>query len=327
MRTETICILTTLVISNAVLPAAALGNSPADAVPAHQSISWDGIGAAAGKQCQGGALAVLATDDGALLHCAFQRMDGYATDVGLWLATTTTNSHVEHFRLVATDWRRTSECPGVALPASSAHEKLSDRFSVGSGEQNEMSLCLTQKVRVVGSVVRWERPGLTEEYSVSMDGVRQDFVIERRPPGEGNLRLELALFGAQVEAATYGAKLIVEGSRREIAYGRLGVADATGKELPAQIEVDSDCRLAMRVDDEGAAYPLRIDPTFSDANWVSLGGLPGANGTVFAMVANTNAGLLYIGGSFTIVGTVVAPALQNGTGAPGCVWDRDWEVP
>ena len=36
----------------------------------------------------------------------------------------------------------------------------------------------TGKVAIDGQTVRLSRPGLTEEYSVSMDGVRQDFIIE-----------------------------------------------------------------------------------------------------------------------------------------------------
>ncbi len=38
--------------------------------------------------------------------------------------------------------------------------------------------------------------------------------------------------------------------------------------------------LAVVVNDADAVYPVRIDPTFSDANWVSMGGFPGANGDV-----------------------------------------------
>jgi len=32
--------------------------------------------------------------------------------------------------------------------------------------------------------------------------------------------------------------------------------------------------LALMVNDTDAVYPIRIDPTFSDANWISMGGLP-----------------------------------------------------
>ena len=64
------------------------------------------------------------------------------------------------------------------------------------------------------------------------------------------------------------------------------------------MEVISTGRLAIRVDDAGAIYPVRIDPTFSDANWVSMCSFPGADGTVYAMIEDKNAGMLYIGGKF-----------------------------
>jgi hypothetical protein len=93
-------------------------------------------------------------------------------------------------------------------------------------------------------------------------------------------------------------------SGRKIAYGRLRVTDATGKELTARMEVKAsdgemigetferevfdegvehdthgacgphDAMLAVVVNDAEAVYPVRIDPTFSDDNWVSMGGSP-----------------------------------------------------
>ena len=137
-------------------------------------------------------------------------------------------------------------------------------------------------------LVRFTRPGLTEEYSVSVDGVRQDFIIESPPlnpqrstlnQSVGDLRVELALSGARAEATAYGARLRLDGSGRALAYSRLRVEDATGRELTARLEVLSPDRLAVSVADANATYPVRIDPTFSDADWVSLNpGLPGANG-------------------------------------------------
>ena len=137
--------------------------------------------------------------------------------------------------------------------------------------------------------MRFTRPGLTEEYSVSVDGVRQDFIIESPPlnpqrstlnQSAGDLRVELALSGARAEAAADGARLRLDGSGRALAYSRLRVEDATGRELTARLEVLSADRLAVSVADANATYPVRIDPTFSDADWVSLNpGLPGADGT------------------------------------------------
>lgn len=55
-------------------------------------------------------------------------------------------------------------------------------------------------------------------------------------------------------------------------------------------------RLPIHVQDEGARYPIRIDPTFSDADWTSIA-VPGFNGSIQAAVVGS--GDLYAGGSFT----------------------------
>jgi hypothetical protein len=50
-----------------------------------------------------------------------------------------------------------------------------------------------------------------------------------------------------------------------------------------------------------AVYPVRIGPTFSDANWSSMGGIPGADGVVSAT---------HPGPSFTVDGAT--ENAQNG---------------
>jgi hypothetical protein len=67
------------------------------------------------------------------------------------------------------------------------------------------------------------------------------------------------------------------------------------------------------MNDAEAVYPLRIDPTFSDADWVSMGGFPGANGTVHAAVRD-GSGNLYIGGEFTIAGNTIANYIAQWNG-------------
>src|SRR6185295_6402196 len=56
------------------------------------------------------------------------------------------------------------------------------------------------------------------------------------------------------------------------------------------------------------------NPTFSDANWISMGGIPGANGAVRAAVVD-GSGNLYIGGNFTIVGDVFANHIAKWNGS------------
>jgi len=194
--------------------------------------------------------------------------------------------------------------------------------------------------------VRFSRLGLTEEYSVSMDGVRQDFIVEQSPPNPaaGELVVELAVTGAQVEAAADGARLVLENSGRKIAYSRLRAMDATGKELMARIEVcqvgdevtslnswvvfdkgieelslltsaPTREELAMVVNDAGAVYPVRIDPTFSDANWSALGSGMGETFPDVEALA-VSGSTLYAGGGFATAGGIAATniAQWNGSG-------------
>ena len=58
-----------------------------------------------------------------------------------------------------------------------------------------------------------------------------------------------------------------------------------------------------------------VHASFSNADWVSLGSLDGANGGVNAIVKDNSTGLLYVGGTFTAVGSVAAQtvAAWNGT--------------
>ena len=224
---------------------------------------WSQIGAKAGADYQGGGLAVLATPEGARLRCVFQRLEGQVTSEGLWLASTAEDATGERFRVVASAVERTAAEARFLGP-----------------------LPRTGKVTVAEQLARFIRPGLTEEYSVSVDGVRQDFVIAERPAGAGDLRVELVLSGARAEAAAYGAQLSLDSSGRKLAYSRLRVVDAQGQELAARLEVTAATRLAVVVDDAAAAYPVRIDAFFQDLDWIGLGGIPGANSGVFAAVVD-----------------------------------------
>jgi hypothetical protein len=204
---------------------------------------------------------------------------------------------------------------------SITHLSLSDAESNGVRK-----LPGSGRVRLADQVAQLLRPGVTEEYSVSVDGVRQDFLIAQPPAGTGELRLELDVTGATVAPLGNGVRLTLSGSGRQLAYHRLHVTDATGRELPARMEVAAEMpaatKLTVLVDDANAEYPVRIDPTFSDTDWVSLGGLPGVGSlsgrsvhvTVSAAVTDA-AGNLYIGGIFQIVHDTYANCVAKWDGA------------
>ena len=279
------------------------------------AIPWNQIGATAGADYKGDGLAVTSTGSGARLHCVFQRLDGEATPEGLWLTSTVTNTVSDRFRIVAAAVGRVTPCaPGAA-----------DRTSNIQHPTSNIQLEDAGIISISGQTVRLSRTGLVEEYSVSMDGVRQDFIVEQAPASSpaGELVVKLAVSGAQVEAAADGARLVLDNSGRKLAYSHLRVTDANGKELPARIEVEPNSALctphsalgmAVVVNDAAAVYPVRIDPTFSDANWVSMGGVPGANGKVIAAVID-GSGNLYIGGEFTVVGNTIATNIAEWNGS------------
>src|ERR1039458_9471739 len=238
-----------------VLAALALALTvPARAETQPAAIPFSDIGARATANYQGDALGVTATTDGARLRCGFQKLEGHATPEGLWLESTKRDG-VGRLRLTATALGRAG--------LSTLNPQLSS------------VLPATGTVSVQDKLVRFTRPGLTEEYSVSVDGVRQDFIIESPPlnpqrstlnQSAGDLRVELALSGARAEAAAGGARLRLEGSGRALAYSRLRVEDATGRQLTARLEVLSADRLAVSVADANATYPVRIDPKIGRAH-------------------------------------------------------------
>jgi len=336
-----------------------------------KSIPLDQLGAVATQQVEGNSLSITPAENGARLRCAFQRLEGRATPEGLWLTSTTDNSTSERFQVVATSVGRTADpdlsglqssrdggqnaaasWSAVALHRFQTGDPLSQsarglahsktcrnlvwfRDTNGGRQVWQRALPRTGTVSVGDKVARFTRPGLVEEYSVSVDGVRQDFVIESRPLSSqppvrhsasdeggstfnqsvGALRVELALSGATAEPTAYGAKLTLDGSGRTLAYSRLRATDATGRELSAGMEVLSRDRLTVHVDDANAIYPIRIDPTFSDADWVSLNPeQPGVNGWVDSIVAD-DSGNVYFGGAFRLIGTVAAKNIAKWDGS------------
>jgi hypothetical protein len=195
------------------------------------AISFSHIGAKASADYHGDALAITATAEGARLKCGFQKLEGQATAEGLWLTSTVSNAVSDRFRVMAVAVGRDQEggqASSRALTLLEGERKL--------GLAGTLAL-LRGRVTVEDKVARFTRPGLVEEYSVSVDGVRQDFVVADRPAGAGELAVGLAVAGARVEAMPGGARLVLERSGRQIAYSRLCATDATGRELSARIEV------------------------------------------------------------------------------------------
>ncbi len=256
------------------------------AAMAAASIPFDQLGAEAQKQYDGDGLAIVSTAEGVELRSVFQDLTGLVTERGLQLHSVADDAEGLPFAIKATALGR-----GLA------------KTTLAAGGSVEAS----------AELVRYVRDGMIEEISTSTDGIRQDFVLLERPAGQGELWLELAVSGAAASMAEQGIRLQLDDRGRELVYSRLHVSDATGRQLAARFEALSPTRLAVKVDDSAAVWPLRIDPLFSDADWVSMGGFPGTSGSVETLA--TNGVDLFVGGHFAAAGNVVANHIAKWDGS------------
>lgn len=163
--------------------------------------------------------------------------------------------------------------------------------------------------------VRIDRGSLQERITVNSEGIRQDFLIPERPRGWGQLVLNLRVLGASVHSQDDGTITTQLASGRTIQVHSLHVFDASGKELTAKMIATSSSQISIVVQDINADYPILIDPTFSDANWVKMsnGGV-GTNEAPFQIDSDPD-GSLYIGGRFSVMAGVPSrnlAQLKNG---------------
>lgn len=110
-------------------------------------------------------------------------------------------------------------------------------------------------------------------------------------------------------------KLTLTDSGRALVYSRLHVVDATGRKLTATMSAPTADAVVIHVRDEDATYPVRIDPTFSDADWVSMNPeFKGASGAVEAMAVD-GSGNLFIGGAFNAIRGISASFIAKWNGS------------
>ena len=111
--------------------------------------------------------------------------------------------------------------------------------------------------------------GVVEWYENRADGLEQGWTISARPAGEGKVRVEVAIEGAQVaiDPDGHSATLTPSGAR-SLRYAGVRAWDAKGTELKAFL-VSSPAGIAAEVDDTGAVYPVTVDPLVTSIGWAA----------------------------------------------------------
>ncbi len=129
-----------------------------------------------------------------------------------------------------------------------------------------------------GARVSYARRGLIEWYENKEEGVEQGFTVRERPGSAGALRIEGEIGGdlrAELRAGEAAVDLLDAVGAVVLRYGGLRVEDATGRELPARLEL-AGTELAIVVEDGGAEYPLTVDPLMTSPDWIAESNQAGA---------------------------------------------------
>ena len=181
-RRSRLHILLLVLVIGALLPQARLvvvATSTPPGAATTETIPFAQLGQAVDQQNPAAAPNIQATATGAKLQAKFQALAGSLTANGLWLHSTAQDEAAGlPFRVMATQ--------------------------LGRNLSSMQPFVTKGVVQVAGEQARWLRAGIIEEYSVSTDGVRQDFVLLTRPAGTAQLRLDLAVNGATVSQSTSG---------------------------------------------------------------------------------------------------------------------------
>ncbi|MDM7913775.1 MAG: integrin alpha, partial [Candidatus Eisenbacteria bacterium] len=120
-----------------------------------------------------------------------------------------------------------------------------------------------------GSRVSYRRADFDEWYENSPQGLEQGFTVHHPPPGRGPLCLAGRIDGflsANLQTDGAAVDLLDADGSVALRYGELRVLDAGGNEVPARLALDGT-ELTIVVEDEGALYPLTIDPLLTSPAW------------------------------------------------------------
>ncbi|MBD3868666.1 MAG: FG-GAP repeat protein, partial [Acidobacteria bacterium] len=149
------------------------------------------------------------------------------------------------------------------------------------------------RVAVSGSRVERFFDGFSDWYINDRKGLKQGFTIGARPTGDstGLLTLHFAIGGSlSAFPAPDGSSVVFRNStgRAIYHYGELVVFDATGQVLPSYFDFENG-RLAIRVDDAEAVYPITVDPLLTSSSWSLDGNKSGGSfGEAVATAGDVN---------------------------------------
>ncbi len=158
----------------------------------------------------------------------------------------------------------------AGVRVTSASTRVGMRL-VNYGHAGALRTLGTVAPRASDNRVDYAHSGVDEWYVNGPLGLEQGFDVRTRPAaGSGPLTLSLAL-SSDARVQLDRSELRLTSRHGTLRYGGLSATDARGHGLPSQLVLRHG-RVEIRVDDRGAAYPVRIDPFIQAAKLTASNG-------------------------------------------------------
>ena len=165
----------------------------------------------------------------------------------------------------------------------------------GLGRGRRVERVATVAPSRTASQVLYRHGSISEFYRNGPYGLEQGFTLSKRPQaGAGSLVLALGLSGSLVPEQV-GSQILfrTHAGTTALRYGQLAARDATGRLLPALMQIRNGS-LELKINDSNARYPLKIDPFVQQGPKLTGGGETGKGlfGFRVALSADGNTALI-----------------------------------
>ena len=175
-----------------------------------------------------------------------------------------------------------------------------------------------------GDRVEYRRGPLTEWYSNQSRGLEQGFTLRDRPAsaGSGPLTLEMELSGDLMPVLAGRDVLLERDGHEVLRYAGLHAWDVAGRDLLSRIEV-REGHIRLLVQDEGATYPVTIDPWIQQQQ---LTASDGAQGDFFGISVSVSGDTAVVGAPRHAVGGKTEQGAAYVFVRNGTVWTQQQEL-
>ncbi|MGH2851509.1 MAG: IPT/TIG domain-containing protein [Solirubrobacteraceae bacterium] len=178
---------------------------------------------------------------------------------------------------------------------------------------------LSRTPAIERNVVRFAGRDLSESYADGPLGIDQRFTVQR-PTGHDarSIAIAIRIRGSLRPVIRDGSVMFVNRAGvPALTYGAPVATDATGRQLHASVAVRRRS-LVLRVDRDGARFPLTIDPMIAEANGISPHDEVGDGEFGDSIALSSDGSIALVGGSYDAYGVGAAWVFTRS----GSVWSQ-----